>query len=192
MQQGYKVPVNLDSAHTTIYAALIFLLSSMVSDDTNANFDESIKRSTNQCEPVQLFCGLESCWWIESIRPHSCLHEAIFRRGLRFLSTRGRIYHLVEILGHGMPLRLILGTNAKKGARSWKWRILLRTCIPLWFEIAAEGNLSELDMMVYYLLRRNWNWKLVLSEVRSYVHDSVLLRLASDDCTKPRAPSESS
>ena len=117
---------------------------------------------------------------------------AIFRRGLRFLSTRGRIYHLVEILGHGMPLRLILGTNAKKGARSWKWRILLRTCIPLWFEIAAEGNLSELDMMVYYLLRRNWNWKLVLSEVRSYVHDSVLLRLASDDCTKPRAPSESS
>ena len=42
MQQGYTVPVNLDSAHT-IYATLIFLLSSMVSDDTYANLDESIK-----------------------------------------------------------------------------------------------------------------------------------------------------
>ena len=113
---------------------------------------------------------------------------AIFRLGLRFSSTQGRINHLVEI-GHGMTLRLVLGTNAKKGATSWKWRILLRTCIPLWFEIAAEGNLSELDMMVYYLLR--CNWKLVLSEV-SYFHDSAVVLLACDDCTKPRAPSESS
>ena len=51
----------------------------------------------------------------------------------------------------------LVGTNAKNGVRSRKWRILLlQTCTPSWFEIAAEeGNLSELDMMVYYILRRN-------------------------------------
>ena len=66
-----------------------------------------------------------------------------------------RINHLVEI-EHGMLLKLV-GTNAKNGVRSRKWRILLlQTCTPSWFEIAAEeGNLSELDMMVYYILRRN-------------------------------------
>ena len=66
-----------------------------------------------------------------------------------------RINHLVEI-EHGMLLKLV-GTNAKNGVRSRKWRILLlQTCTPSWFEIAAEEeNLSELDMMVYYILRRN-------------------------------------
>jgi hypothetical protein len=44
---------------------------------------------------------------------------AMFRLGLRFSSTQGRINHLVKI-GHEMPLRLVLGTNAKKGATSWK------------------------------------------------------------------------
>jgi hypothetical protein len=45
------------------------------------------------------------------------------------------------------------------------------TAIPLWLEIAAEGILSELDMMVYYILSRNpivleSTTKLALSESR--------------------------
>ena len=65
-----------------------------------------------------------------------------------------RINHLVEI-EHGMLLKLV-GTNAKNGVRSRKWSILLlQTCTPSWLDITAEGNLSELDMMVYSILRRN-------------------------------------
>ena len=81
-----------------------------------------------------------------------------------------RINHLVEI-EHGMLLKLV-GTNAKNGVRSRKWSILLlQTCTPSWLEIAAEGNLSELDMMVYSILRRNpivleSTTKLALSESR--------------------------
>ena len=80
-------------------------------------------------------------------------HRRMTKQVKRLFNSR--INHLVEI-EHGMLLKLV-GTNAKNGVRSRKWRILLlQTCTPSWLEIAAEeGNLSELDMMVYSILRRN-------------------------------------
>jgi len=88
-----------------------FITHTFVHDDANLGFNINVKAS-----------GLSLAFTkaaAEYSRTEETKKYAIFRLGLRFSSTQGRINHLVEI-GHGKPLRLVLGTNAKKGATSWK------------------------------------------------------------------------
>ena len=109
-----------------------------------------------QKKPKRLAVAITSVLFVISLKSWDfCSPQRRMMKQVKRIFNSQISYLVGRIVGHGMLLKLV-GTNAKNGVRSRKWRILLlQTCTPSWLEIAAEGNLSELDMMVYSILRRN-------------------------------------